>query len=417
MKSCFSLVALAVISAVLSASSSLATVQPTNFTYQGQLKRGVSPYTGTCDFNVAMYDTRDSVSGQIGAWAALDVPVTGGLFALPLNFGVNPFFGDARWLFLQVRCGTDIGFTDLTPRVAITSTPYAVGLAPGASINGDAATLGRDLLSVDNSATSGFSNAIHGNSHSANGSGVWGSSDAANGAGVSGSNSVGPGVLGSNPAGIGVSGTGYSGVYGTGHNGVFGSTSLAAGFGVYGENTSNVGVAIEGHGLAGIGVEGRGTTAGVNGIGSPGVKGTGSIAGVHGVYGLATGAGSGVLGENDDLVNGYGGTFFGNVSIQGGGALNVGATGTKIKRILAGTATVGSNGTGSVTFTVNFAAFSGVPHALAIARNDPLNNNVADTFVVSIREIKTNLVTFNIIRIDANAGWAQNLQLDWMAWE
>ncbi len=186
---------------------------------------------------------------------------------------------------------------------------------------------------------------------------------------------------------------------------------------VYGENTSNVGVAIKGVGLDGVGVEGSGTTAGVNGIGSPGVKGTGSFAGALGVYGLATGGGSGVYGQNADLVNGHGGTFDGNVSIQGGGALNVGANGTKIKRILAGTATVGSNGTASTTYTVNFAfAFSGTPHAVAIAHNDP-NLNVADTFVVSIRQIGTNAVVFNIIRIDSNAGWGQSLQLDWMAWE
>ena len=29
----------------------------------------------------------------------------------------------------------------------------------------------------------------------------------------------------------------------------------------------------------------------------------------------------------------------------------------------------------------------------------------------------TTSVTFNILRVDTNAGWGQGLLLDWMAWE
>src|SRR5258706_3247940 len=111
MKSRFSLAALAVIGALLSASSSLATDQPTTFTYQGQLKSGGSFYTGTCSFNVLMFDTPDSVTGLLGTQNLTGISVTGGLFTLPLNgaaeFGSNPFSGDARWLTFQVKCGAD----------------------------------------------------------------------------------------------------------------------------------------------------------------------------------------------------------------------------------------------------------------------------------------------------------------------
>jgi hypothetical protein len=437
MKSRFSLAALAVICALLSASRSLASEVLDRFTYQGQLRSGGIPFTGTCQISVGLWDSLSDVSGQVGGtFLFTSVPVTGGLFTLTLNnidsFGTTPFDGNARWLSLAVKCGADGSFTPLIPRQELHPTPYAAGLAPGALITGSGAALTRDLLYANNTSATGSTNAIHGNSHTSNGSGLWGTSDTVDGLGIAGNNTVGTAIWGANsslsrPAVKGTNGstgngvlgtsTGGDGVHGTGHNGVFGTTSLAAGFGVYGENTGTNGTAIKGVSAIGIGVEGSGFIAGVNGIGAPGVRGTG-LADAIGVVGLATGFGIGLYGQNFDLVNGQAGTFDGNVSIQAGGALNVGATGTKIKRILAGTATVGSNGSSSVTFTVTFAsAFSGVPHALAIARNDPNNNNVADTFVVSIREIKTNLVTFNIIRIDTNTGWGQNLLLDWMAWE
>jgi hypothetical protein len=100
--------------------------QGTAFSYQGKLTDGGSPATGTYDFQVTVYD---AVSGGNGVGSVLtmeDVAVTGGLFTLYPDFGGGVFTGPARWLEVAVRAGNSTGgFTTLTPRQPVLTTPYA----------------------------------------------------------------------------------------------------------------------------------------------------------------------------------------------------------------------------------------------------------------------------------------------------
>jgi len=100
----------------------------TAFTYQGQLKSGGNPVNGNCDFQFSLWDA--SAGGtQIGSTQTkTGVSVTNGLFTIPdLDFGSGAFQGDARWLEIAVRCPAGSGsYTTLSPRQALTATPYAL---------------------------------------------------------------------------------------------------------------------------------------------------------------------------------------------------------------------------------------------------------------------------------------------------
>ncbi|HTD24372.1 MAG TPA: H-type lectin domain-containing protein [Terriglobales bacterium] len=95
---------------------------------------------------------------------------------------------------------------------------------------------------------------------------------------------------------------------------------------------------------------------------------------------------------------------------------NATTTGTTIGAIQAGTATLGTSLTQEAQFTVTFpSTFASVPHVIVTAR--AADATVADVFAVSTRSISTTQFVINIIRLDMNAGWGQNLQLDWFAWQ
>ena len=102
----------------------------TAFTYQGQLKQNGAPVNATCDFQFALFD---GATGGI-ARATIQpgaIAVTNGLFTASLDFGLDAFNGQARWLETQVRCPAGNGnFTLLNPRQALTPAPIALSL-PG----------------------------------------------------------------------------------------------------------------------------------------------------------------------------------------------------------------------------------------------------------------------------------------------
>ena len=105
------------------------------FTYQGQLKKGGNPVTAACSFQFKLWDAATSGS-QVGSTANLNpLAVNGGLFVANLDFG-SQFSGDARWLQTSVQCPGDGSAVTLSPRQRLNATPYALGLAPGAVING-----------------------------------------------------------------------------------------------------------------------------------------------------------------------------------------------------------------------------------------------------------------------------------------
>ena len=299
----------------------------TSWTYQGQLRRSGSAYTGTCNFQFSLWDAVASGT-QIGSTLAINsVNVENGLFTVVLDFG-DQFTGDARWLGTSVQCTGDGGFTPLDPRQPITAAPYALSLRPGANIQG---SLGapNSLLRLNNSGFGG--SALEGNGFN----GVIGRSNAGSGGyGVVGSaDGISAGVFGSNDNGKGVQGAGVTGVYGNtsapSGSGVHGDVNGANAVGVAGSNPS--GDAIKGTGFTGVhGVSNSATgSLGVlgqaSGPNSAGVSGSASgtnSAGVFGsnstsaaIWGLSIGVGSAVYGQNTST--GFAGQFIGPVSIQG----------------------------------------------------------------------------------------------------
>ena len=104
----------------------------TGFTYQGRLKSGGSPYSGTCDLKFGLWDALTN-GNQLGTQPLpfTNVSLTDGYFTVQLDYGGGAFQGDARWLAIEVRCPAGGGeYTPLTPRQALTAAPHALAL-PG----------------------------------------------------------------------------------------------------------------------------------------------------------------------------------------------------------------------------------------------------------------------------------------------
>ena len=100
----------------------------TAFTYQGQLKQGGAPVDGVVDLRLWLYDGPDARLGTLiaGPVEVANVNVVNGLFTVPIDFGAAPFSGD-RWLQIAVASPAGSGsFTILTPRQALTPTPFAI---------------------------------------------------------------------------------------------------------------------------------------------------------------------------------------------------------------------------------------------------------------------------------------------------
>ena len=136
----------------------LAWAQPTAFTYQGELSDSGSPANGIYDLRFAVYDAETNGT-SIGMVTNAATEVGEGLFTVTLDFGASVFDGDDRWL--EIGAVTNGGglFSTLTPRQAITSTPYAIrakvaqetevafGVAPN-SVH-DESVIDGSLLAVD----------------------------------------------------------------------------------------------------------------------------------------------------------------------------------------------------------------------------------------------------------------------------
>lgn len=107
-------------------SSVTASAQTTAFNYQGSLKDGGSPANGAFQMQFKLFDSLGG-AGQIGS-TVMDVPVTasGGVFSVKLDFGSNAMSGTDRWLEIAVRHNSGEGYTTLSPREQIASSPYSV---------------------------------------------------------------------------------------------------------------------------------------------------------------------------------------------------------------------------------------------------------------------------------------------------
>ena len=96
------------------------------FTYQGHLELSSEAVNGTADFQFRLFNSSGG-NVQIGSLqTANNVPVTDGVFTVPIDFGTSAFNGDARWLEIAVRSPAGSGnFVVLTPRQLLSATPYA----------------------------------------------------------------------------------------------------------------------------------------------------------------------------------------------------------------------------------------------------------------------------------------------------
>jgi len=126
------------------------------FTYQGRLNDGGAPANGSYDLTFTLYD---SASGP----TVINMPLTNaatavsnGLFTVTLDCGPGAFTGDARWLEIAVRTNGSSGdFVTLSPRQALTATPYArYASSAGTATTAGTATIASSVSAgaVDNAA-------------------------------------------------------------------------------------------------------------------------------------------------------------------------------------------------------------------------------------------------------------------------
>jgi hypothetical protein len=309
--------------------------QTSVFTYQGRLSDGAGNANGTYEMQFSLYDNPSGPT-QIGSTITNGaVSVVNGIFTVQLSFAApNAFDGNARWLEIAVRKSTDPpGFSVLSPRQQITSSPYSIRTI-SAGVADNAANLGGvpaaqyvqtndSRLTDARTPTAGSPNYVQNtaaqqptSNFNISGNGTIGSTLKVGAAVLppgTGATGIFGTATGSNGNGVygNASGTGAAGIYGkaefygvlgdaTGSTGlgVSGSANSPNGFGVVGQNTT--GTAVAGLSNSGLGVQG--SSSGANGVGVRGHNAATSGTGVFGIGNGITattpppGAGAGVAG-------------------------------------------------------------------------------------------------------------------------
>lgn len=264
-----------------------------SITYQGSLSESGGPANGEYDFQLRLHSTEVGTS-QVGSTVLVEnVAVVDGLFTVSPDFG-NVFDGRELWLEIGIRPGASTGtFTVLSPRQMLSGAPYALGFAPGVSVDTEDSSSHPYVLNLINDSAAAEGDVIKAYSTNGEGiegystggasadSGVYGQSNGtgASDAGVRGyASGEGPGVYGQ---GVGNSSTSYGlrgqsssthGVYGdssatstayfggyfVGPKGVYGNAESTSGDGTYGYcgDGSNCWGA-RGHSTDGYGVQGN----------------------------------------------------------------------------------------------------------------------------------------------------------------
>ena len=123
------LIALALSVGFLMVGPYLTAAEPTGsaFSYQGRLIPDSGATTGNYDFEFLLYDSAET-GGQVGSPLNFtNVRVEDGVFSVSLDFGVESFLGDARWLEVRLRpVGSVAERSILTPRTRFLVAPYAL---------------------------------------------------------------------------------------------------------------------------------------------------------------------------------------------------------------------------------------------------------------------------------------------------
>jgi hypothetical protein len=107
--------------------SAFINAQTSAFTYQGLLSDGGYPAAGTYQMTFELFDSLSGGS-QVGSPIVNDtVTVLNGRFTVLLDFGSTAFAsGASRWLQISVKKTAEPNATVLTPRQALTSSPYSL---------------------------------------------------------------------------------------------------------------------------------------------------------------------------------------------------------------------------------------------------------------------------------------------------
>ena len=97
-------------------------------TYQGRLSDGNAAANGQFDLQFQAFETETGGAAQSELTTLENVPVTNGIFTVPLFFGATLTDNyKAQFLEIGVRPGVSTGaFTTLTPRQPLTQVPFAV---------------------------------------------------------------------------------------------------------------------------------------------------------------------------------------------------------------------------------------------------------------------------------------------------
>jgi hypothetical protein len=123
--------------------------QGTAFTYQGLLNNNGVAANGLYDIQFGAYD--DPVTGTLqgGLVTNTAVLVSNGLFTTTIDFGSGVFLGESLWLDIAVSTNGAGTFDEITPRQALTPTPYSIFSSEAGS-----ATIADTALAVDSAVVS-----------------------------------------------------------------------------------------------------------------------------------------------------------------------------------------------------------------------------------------------------------------------
>lgn len=100
--------------------------QNTVFTYQGRLTDGGQPANGNYDLRFTLTDSLTLGNVIAGPVTNISTLVSSGMFTAALSFPSSAFDGSARWMEIGARTnGSTNAYTTLSPRQAITASPYA----------------------------------------------------------------------------------------------------------------------------------------------------------------------------------------------------------------------------------------------------------------------------------------------------